>query len=327
MNRVFTSIVLTLGLISSAAAQSMSSVSQPQDPNEVIVLSSYVDGNYNVEQLLVMESSPSNNEFVVRYKINLTKLISTYDNNSTEIAGLHNFIESIQGDSLKRVTNFDIIGYASPDGPAALNKRLASERANDFNRFLEADYSMKEFPHTISSIPYQWIDTKQAIQSSTVPNKTEVLSIIQSSGTQSEIQAQLEAHPAAWEYIKSNILPPMRSVELHVKYNSWKVVENRTLIEEIVPATPSVGANGKMRGDRRAEECEIDSCYDPCTDDYINCVLVEMPEAALDFDCGCQEERIKYKGKRHGAKLKESGAEGSAKIKEKSKKDRWWRNE
>ncbi len=325
MNRVFTSIVLTLGLISSAAAQSMSSVSQPQDPNEVIVLSSYVDGNYNVEQLLVMESSPSNNEFVVRYKINLTKLISTYDNNSTEIAGLHNFIESIQNDSLKRITNFDIIGYASPDGPTALNKRLANERATDFNRFLEAEYNMKEYPHTITGTPYLWADTKQAIQSSSVPNKSEILTLIQSVGTQSEIQSKIEAHGAAWEYIKTNILPPMRSVELHVKYNSWKVVERRTLIEEISPEVPSVGANGKMRGGRGAEECDIDNVA--CSDDYINCVLVEMPGAALDFDCDCQEERIKYKGKRRGAKLKESNEEGRAKIKEKSKKDRWWRND
>ncbi|MFI3264600.1 MAG: hypothetical protein SNG38_01200 [Rikenellaceae bacterium] len=323
MNRVFTSIILTLGLISSAAAQSMSSMSQPQDPSEVIVLSSYVDGNYNVEQLLVMESSPSNNEFVVRYKINLTKLISTYDNNSAEIAGLRNFIESIQKDSLKKITNYDIIGYASPDGPAALNKRLAEERASDFSRFVDKECNMSDYPRTVTSNPYMWIDTKEALQKSSVPNKTEVLSIVESTATQTEIQAKLEAHESSWDYIKTNILPPMRSVELHVKYNSWKVVENRTLIEEMTPTAGGAAATGGGYRDGNKKGRNADSCCDEYVDDYISCVLIEMPEAALDFDC--DKERVKLKEGHRGAKFKERGRSGRGKVKERNKRNRWWR--
>lgn len=296
------------------------------------MLSSFVDGNYNVEQLLVLESSPSNNEFVVRYKINLTKLISSYDNNSSQITGLRNFVEEIQTDSLKKITHFDIIGYSSPDGPSALNKRLASERASDFCRFVDTQCDMEEYSRTVSSTPYKWIDTKEAIQSSNVPNKAEVLSLIESSATQSEIQAQLEKHPEAWDYIKGNILPAMRNVELHIKYNSWKVVENRTLIEEVVPVVETevitAGATGTMRGrgdrgDRRRDEY----CDDEVDYNYDYAILVDTPCTPIDYDdCkkkGKKEGEAKFKENRRKAKFKEEANGEKEKIKERNKK--WWR--
>ncbi len=323
MNKVFTSIILALGLVGTAMAQMPNSSSLQQDPNEIIVLSSYVDGNYNVERLLVMESSPSNNEFVVHYKINLTQLISSYNNNSQEIAGLKQFIESIQSDSLKRITHFDIVGLASPDGPAALNKRLATTRADDFCKYIDTEFGMSDYSRSVSSTPYTWIDTKGAIERSAVPNKSEVLAIIESGKTQSQIQAELAAHESSWNYIKANILPPMRCVELHVKYNSWKVVENRTLIEEVVPsgvvATGTNGTNG--RGGRGSGKGEC--CQEGEYDDYINCVLVEMPGNQIDFEDDCCTDKAKFKANRRGVKYMEHDDEEREKIKARVK--RWAR--
>ncbi len=303
MNRVFSSIVLALCLTTTALAQSSSSSSQPQDPNEIVVLSSYTDGNYNVERLLVLESGPNNNEFVVRYKINLTKLISSYNNNSSEIAGLQRFIESVQRDSLKKITHFDIIGYASPDGPTALNKRLANARATDFAQFVDKEYNLGEYPRTVTGVPNSWSDAKSAIQSSSTPNKAEIIQIINNGTSQAEIESKIKGYPSAWEYIKSNILPPMRSVEIHLKYNSWKVVENRTLIEEVAPsAQPTTviidmdGSSGRPGSKRRSENCED-------VDYNLNCILIEMPGQELDFDCDKESEKLKLN--RRGAKYKE----------------------
>ncbi len=303
MNRVFSSIVLALCISTTAIAQNGGTAAQSQDPNEIIVLSSYTDGNYNVERLLVMESGDNNNEFVVRYKINLTRLISSYDNNSQEIAGLHNFIESIESDSLKKITSVKVVGYASPDGAAALNKRLADERAADFSKFIDLESDLADFPRSVSGKPYSWAEAKAAIQSSATPNKSEVLSIIDSNLSQAAIEAKLKGMPAAWDYIKTNILPPMRSVEIHINYNSWKVVENRTLIEmvspEIVPTTSTRGEakRGERRGEKRgSEECSLE-------DLNINCMLIEMPGQEIDFEC--EKVTEKYKSKRGKSKFKE----------------------
>ncbi len=332
MNRVFTSIILALSLFSTAAAQTSSSASQPQDPNEIIVLSSYTDGNYNVERLLVMESTTNNNEFAVRYKINLTKLISSYDNNSSEIAGLHDFIDSIKGDSLKQITRYDIVGYSSPDGPAATNKRLADERATDFNKFVNQKCDLSEYPNSVTGTPYKWIDTKEAIESSSVPSKSQVIATISGNMPQSAIEAELKSNSAAWDYIKDNILPPMRCVEIHIKYNSWKVVERRTLIEEVVEVPVVEGAvvdlrerggRDRERGDKERGKIKSEDC-----EDYFDCILIEMPDQAIDFDDECTpegKEREKFKENRRRAKYKERGKGGRGKMKERTKRNRWWR--
>ncbi len=320
MNRVFTSIVLALSLITTATAQSTAIGDQPQDPNEIILLSTYTDGNYNVERLLVMESNTNNNEFVVRYKINLSKLISSYDNNSAEIEGLHKFVDELQQDSLHRIKSYSIVGYASPDGPAQLNKKLAEERATDFAAYIEKELDMAQYQESVTGVTYSWADTKNAIESSAVPNKSEVLSLISSNMAQAEIQADIEEMPASWEYIKTNILPRMRSVEMHIKYNSWEVVENRTLIEEEVTAQPTT-VIVDMGG--RAESRGSDECYDVI--DSRNCILVEMPNAKIDFECEGDMDREKFKANSRGEKFKQRGKGERVKAKERTKKRRWWR--
>lgn len=324
---------MALGLITSATAQTSSSIGQAQDPSEVIALSSYTDGNYFVEQALVMESSPNNREFAVHYKINLSKLISNYSSNSAEIAGLHNFIASIQSDSLKRITNFEIVGYASPDGSLALNERIAAARAKDFCNFVDKECSMAEYDRTVSHEALTWGNAKSALQSSNVPDKSEILSIIDSNSSQDEIEAQIKSHDMAWSYIKEHILPPMRYVEISIHYNSWKLVESRTLIGEAAPQSDAAGvvfvSNGENigatecpsegRGSRGAMGQEIGSLSDDC-DDYNYCMLVDMPGDMIDFGDGAERDKLKIT--RHGSKYKELTDEEKIKLKEHARRIR-----
>ena len=38
--------------------------------------------------------------------------------------------------------------------------------------------------------------------------------------------------PAAWSYLKKNVLPPLRRVELTIGYGAGSVVEQRTMIPQ-----------------------------------------------------------------------------------------------
>lgn len=324
-------MIIALGMIGSASAQISSTMSQGDVPTEVIAVSSQMSDNYNVDQVIVLESTPRSEEFAVHYKINLTNLISTYSNNSEEIAGLRKFIGAIQSDSLKRITSYGIVGYASPDGPAALNRKLASERAKDFCQFVDKECNMAEYERTVSSKPLTWGDARAAITASNVPNKSEVLSILSSTTSQSEIGAKLKAHSDVWSYIAANILPPMRYVEISVKYNTWSLVEGATIIEDMAPQTEAMGVVGvvpasyttdsyatngqERRAERRAERSDKDECCESePTDDYIYCMLVEMPGQEVDF--GEVIDREKLKVGRNRVKYKDMTDDEKVKVKE-----------
>ncbi len=329
-------MIIALGIVGSASAQTTGTMSQSGVPQEVIAISSQMGDNYNVDQIMVLESTPRSEEFAVHYKINLTNLISTYSNNSAEIAGLRNFISEIQSDSLKRITSYDIVGYASPDGPAAFNKKLAAERANDFCQFVDTQCNMAEFERTVTSKPLTWGDARAAITSSNIPNKSEVLSILGSTTSQAEIGAKLKAHDDVWSYIATNILPPMRYVEISVNYNTWSLVEGATIIEDMTPQTEPMGTVGfvpasnttevytttsnnatrgeERRAERRAARSEQSDCCEEPTDDYIYCMLVEMPGQELDYGDVIEREKIKV-GRNH-VKYKDMTDDEKVKVKE-----------
>lgn len=290
-----------MGYISVASAQRdiPMSTSTPERSAEVIKLSSRADGDYQVERFLLQESSNENNEFETHYKVNLSKLLSEYDDNSDEIQGLQKFIKSIQNDSLKSITECTIVGYASPDGPVAYNQRLSKARATDCASYLDSNCPLKNCDYTTEWIASDWNDARDAISRSSIPNKTRVIAIIDSGASQAEISSKLKAIPTSWRYLCSEILPPMRCAEVRLKYNSWRVVEERDYRPRSSARTKTVIFDKSPRSGK--------GYYN-----YATGILIAMPED-LDYDdCKIKgekrkryKEKDKYKSNRNRTKYKE----------------------
>lgn len=244
-------------------------------------------GDYKVTQYLVMESNAEDNEFSVRYKINLTKLISSYDKNGQELQGLDSFIQGFMKDSLKQISRIEIAGYASPDGPQSLNEKLALKRAEDFKSYLAKEYNMSKYPCDLKSEALGWDATKGSLMNSSLSNKEKAIEIIDSGASDATIENRLKGMPSVWSYMLSNTLPPMRCVELNIYYSSWKVVETRDLIK---PCTPRP---------QMANTQYIIVLFDNSND----CVLLDRSNTPLDFND--EKMHIKFKDRHHRAKLKE----------------------
>ncbi len=283
------------------------------DNREVIILDNITENVYTVKRYMVKEKSSDNDEFKMRYRVNLTKLLSSYDNNSQEIAKLHDFINAIKEDSMKHITRFAIVGYTSPDGPSALNSKLALLRATDCESFIDKECGMSAYPRTVKGVCSTWADTRTSLQGSNVPNRAAVISEINEGGGEMVIEGDLKKMPSSWAFICKNTLPPMRCVDIELCYNSWRLVEEREIVEEPTPRT-----------------LIIDMGYRNSPDAYAGCVLFAMPDQPIDFkDCKDRshrrgkkggrkdKERAKYKYSRRGEKLKESTRDAREKEREK----------
>ncbi len=192
------------------------------------LLSTTTEGGYTVSRYLVREQNTGDDDFSMRYKINLSRLISTMDNNAQELKDLRRFFDELQLDTLKKITSVDVMGYASPDGSAMTNERLAMSRAVDFRQYINRNFSMSKYSGTTKADALTWSDTAEAVSASSIPNKGAVLTLVKSSHTPYDIETKLKSMPESWNYMKNYILPTMRSVELCMKYDSWKIVEKRT---------------------------------------------------------------------------------------------------
>lgn len=243
-----------------ATAQTGSAVSAPAA--DTVLLSQTIDGEYIVRRVLVVDLDDA--DYSVRYQINLAKLNAMLNGNSRELDELDTFIDNLTTDSLKQVESVTITGYASPDGPLAFNKALAAKRAADFKNYVDKKYDLsKRYDVTVNSVAENWEAAREPVAQSSLSDRQSVLKVIEGSQSAGQKEQALKKMPAAWNYLKKNILPPLRRVEMRIDYAAGNVVEQRLLIVCPQPVP------------------EPQPAPEPCccvVEDVVNGIIVEMPE-------------------------------------------------
>ena len=216
-----------------ATAQTKSAV--PAPAADTVLLSETADGDYMVRRFLV--KSRNDTDYSVRYRINLATLNAALSGNSKELDELNAFVGDLTKDTLKQVSAVTITGYSSPDGPVKFNEALAARRANDFKAYLDRKYDFsKKYKVTVNSVAEDWEMCRTLVAQSSMPDKQAVLGILDGRQSPDQKELALKKMTAAWDYMKENILPPLRRVELTIDYKVNSIVEQRTLIPKPKPA-------------------------------------------------------------------------------------------
>lgn len=270
MKTIVTTFALSLALCAAAGATAQTRSAAPAQGADSVLLSETTDGDYIVRRWVVKTRSDA--DYTVRYQINLATLNATLNGNSKELNELNTFISNLMQDTLMHVKSAVITGYSSPDGPVKFNEALAARRARDFKNYVDKKYDFsKKYDVTIHSVAEDWEMCRSLVAQSQIPDKQAVLNAIDSDRGVEQKEAAIKKLPAAWDYMKRNILPPLRRVELAINYGDGNVVEQRTLIP-------------------RPEVVEIDTTEEvvcvPCEviDEQITGIIVEMPESESEYN-------------------------------------------
>ena len=250
-------------------------------------LSSLVEGDYQVDRYLV--EHPADADYAIRYRIGNATLNAALGQNSAALGNLKGLVDQTLADTLNRVVRVKIDGYASPDGPAALNRSLSMKRAKDMQGYLDRNYHLSShYPVTLDGITASWSDAIEAVSHSTIPHRDAVLAILSDrSLPESGKQARLKQLPGVWPYLAAHILPPMRRVEVEVAYLNGSIVEHRSPIEQPAPTDAS--------DDEVTEQAEliiveevVQPVVDPCCEELLRLetigIIIEMPDQGVDFE-------------------------------------------
>ncbi|MCD8034125.1 MAG: hypothetical protein LUF83_07500 [Alistipes sp.] len=235
MKTIVSTFALSLALCAAAGATAQTKSAVPAPAADTVLLSETADGDYIVRRYLV--KSRNDSDYSVRYRINLATLNAALSGNPKELDELDVFVGDLTKDTLKRVSAVTVTGYSSPDGPVKFNEALAARRANDFKAYLDRKYGFsKKYKVTVNSVAEDWEMCRTLVAQSSVPDKQAVLGILDSRQSPDQKELALKKMTAAWDYMKENILPPLRRVELTIDYRVNSIVEQRTLIPKPKPA-------------------------------------------------------------------------------------------
>lgn len=263
-----TSFVLALALCVAFGAKAQTKTPMSASRADTVLLSESIDGNYLVRRYRVVRTDDS--DYSIRYLINLSKLNSSLNGNSKELSELNAFMDEVMRDTVMRVNSVTITGYSSPDGPHAFNERLAKARAQDFKNYVDRKYGFsRKFNVHTDAVAEDWEMTRMLVEQSSIPDKAAVLRVIDGTSDLQAKEMRLKEMPAAWEYMKKHILPPLRRVELVMNYGEGTVVEQRIMIERPKPAPEPESCPQIQR--------QCPPCDEIIIDEQINGIIVEMP--------------------------------------------------
>lgn len=277
-----------------ATAQTKSAV--PAPAADTVLLSETTDGDYIVRRFIV--KSRGDADYSIRYQINLATLNATLNGNSQELDGLNAFAGNLAKDSLRQVCAVTITGYSSPDGPLKFNEALAAKRANDFKAYVDKKYDFsKKYDVTVNSVAEDWETCRALVAQSSMPDRQSVLNVIDGKQSPDQKEMALKKMPAAWNYLKKNVLPKLRRVELTIGYGAGNIVEQRTMIPKPKIAPQPAGQGCEPCG------CEV-------VDESITGIIVEMP-GDTDYRKDLREAR-----REAGEALKEAGHYSKKELRE-----------
>lgn len=262
----------------------------PTPGADSVLLSETTEGDYIVRRYLVRSSGDA--DFTMHYRISLATLDTSLGGNPKQLGDLNAFLSGLVGDTLRKVQSVAITGYSSPDGPVQLNEKLAAQRAQDFKAYADSKYGLsKRYTVRVNSVAEDWKMCRTLVAQSQIPDRTAVLQIIDGAQTPEQKELALEKLPAAWNYMKANILPPLRRVEVMIAYADGNIVEQRTLKPKPAPAPAP-------------ETYEV-------VDETITGVIVEMPESKKEMR---EEHRTAAREAKQDATMTRREAREAARI-------------
>lgn len=153
-----------------------------------------------------------------------------YGDNAYELEKLDKFIRSSFSDTLIYVRRVTLTGYCSIEGSYAANEKLAHERANGFRNYLNFEYSLaKRYPVEVRYIGEDWDKLRELVDASTLPEREEVLMIIDQidifKGREKKLMDLNGGAP--YKRMLQELFPLLRRVEIVVEYDLHRIIEER----------------------------------------------------------------------------------------------------
>ena len=169
------------------------------------------------------------------FVVGRSELLRDYKDNRPKFEEVDRIISEITSNDDVEITEFNITGYASPEGSMIQNKSLAEQRAKIFAHYLVTKFNVSEDKFTVESFGEDWNGLKKAVETSSIADKAEVLNIIATIDNVDARDVPLKrlSNGTTYRTLLDNFYPPLRRTEYTIAYvvRSFDVEEAKEIIK------------------------------------------------------------------------------------------------
>lgn len=176
-------------------------------------------------------------ECFLDFEVNKVNIRPEYMNNPQELAKLRAMIDELKADPDIEVKSLDIIGYASPEGSLANNKRLSEGRAMALRDYLASKYNFSRSQYRIVFGGENWDGLVKTLQNTDIDNREELLDIIMMNNQDYQtvkLKVKQLHGGIPYQYLLRNVYPKLRVAICKVNYNvkNFNVEEAKEVIKK-----------------------------------------------------------------------------------------------
>jgi Outer membrane protein and related peptidoglycan-associated (lipo)proteins len=131
-------------------------------------------------------------EAFFNYKLARYELLKDYKGNKAELQRVDKFVRALREDKDLTVSDYTIVGYASPEGNFASNLTLSDNRAKTFASYLKEEYNVPNSKMKVSGKGEDWEGLKKAVAKSEIRAKNQIIDIITKTSDVYSRKAKLE---------------------------------------------------------------------------------------------------------------------------------------
>ena len=168
----------------------------------------------------------------VRFAVSKTDIDPSLGDNSNELDAITAKLDSMRNGLGMQIVSVKFTGYASPEGSYANNDRLAAGRTAALRQYIQTARHLPDSVVSERHVAEDWDGLRAAVAASSLPDKEDLLTIIDSGMKPDAKEGALKRYKASWTRIAADMLPALRRTEYRIECeHRYEEQETRTLEE------------------------------------------------------------------------------------------------
>lgn len=169
------------------------------------------------------------------FPVNKYVIQPEYMNNHKELANIQAMFDKVQNDPNLTVTQVDIEGWASPEGPLKFNEQLSQKRANALKNYLAKNEKVPANLYKVTFGGENWEGLVKALEASSMPDKETFINIIRNTTDDARRKQEIMrvGGGAPYRTMLKEIYPGLRKVNCKIEYSviNFDVEQGRIIIK------------------------------------------------------------------------------------------------
>jgi len=170
-------------------------------------------------------------ETQILYKINSSD-VRTKELSKQEIKDFETFLANIKKDEKREITNTQIVAYASPDGPEALNNKLSDKRSESAKKAFDKMTKNNPVGGTVDvkTVAEDWDGFQELVAGSSIQDKELILRVLSMYSDPIVREREIKNMSKVFKTLSDKILPELRRARFianidYTNFNDQELIE------------------------------------------------------------------------------------------------------